>query len=358
MDFLIAKDDLHRCRFLDAPAPEPGAGQALLRVSAFGLSTNNITYAIFGEAMSYWSFFPAEPGWGRMPVWGFAEVSASTVAELAVGTRVFGYLPPSSEFLVTPSRVDAHGFIDAAPHRQALPAAYNGYTRVEADPIYDDAHEDEQMLLRPLFFTSYLIDDFLDESACFGAGTVVLSSASSKTSSALAFLLSRREGIEVVGLTSSRSAEFARGLGVYDAIVTYDDLPSLPQGRAVYVDVAGDAELRLAVHAHFREELAHSAVVGATHRERMGEVPAALPGPRPSFFFAPDRVAKRIAEWGRDGFESRLAQAWRPYVEWTAGWLETLHGRGPEALEQAYLALLDGRVDPATAHILTLEPQA
>jgi NADPH:quinone reductase-like Zn-dependent oxidoreductase len=354
VDFLIAKDDLHRCRFLDAPAPEPEAGQALLRVSAFGLSTNNITYAMFGEAMSYWGFFAAEEGWGRMPVWGFAEVSASTLEELAVGTRVFGYLPPSSELLVTPSRVDGHGFVDASPHRLALPAAYNGYTRVEADPVYDDAHEDEQMLLRPLFFTSYLIDDFLDESSCFGAGTIVLSSASSKTSSALAFLLSHREGIEVVGLTSPRSAEFTRGLGVYDAIVTYDDLASLPQERAVYVDMAGDAQLRNAVHGHFREQLAHSAVVGATHRESMGEVPAQLPGPRPTFFFAPDRVAKRIGDWGRDGFEDRLAEAWRPYVEWTGGWLETLHGHGTDALERAYLDLLDGRVDPAKAHVLTL----
>jgi NADPH:quinone reductase-like Zn-dependent oxidoreductase len=354
VDFVIAKDDLHRCRVLDAPAPQPGEGQALLSVSAFGLSTNNITYAIFGEAMSYWGFFPAEEGWGRMPVWGFAEVSASQVAELALGTRVFGYLPPSSELLVTPARVDGHGFVDASPHRQALPAAYNGYTRVEADPVYDADHEDEQMLLRPLFFTSYLIDDFLAESACFGAGTVVLSSASSKTSSALAFLLSRREDVEVVGLTSQRSAEFAAGLGVYDAIVAYDELASLPQGRAVYVDMAGDAPLRGAVHEHFGDELAHSAVVGATHRESMGEVPAGLPGPRPTFFFAPDRVARRIGDWGRDGFEARLAEAWRPYVEWTAGWLEVKHGSGGEALERAYLDLLDGRVDPRSADVLTL----
>jgi NADPH:quinone reductase-like Zn-dependent oxidoreductase len=355
VDFLIAKDDLHRCRALDSPPPQPQAGQALLRVDAFGLSTNNITYAMFGEAMSYWSFFPAEQGWGRMPVWGFAQVSASAIDELAVGTRVYGYLPPSSELLVTPTRVDAHGFLDASPHRQALPAAYNGYARVDADPVYDDAHEDEQMLLRPLFFTSYLIDDMLAESSCFGAGTIVLSSASSKTSSALAFLLSRRDGIEVLGLTSRRSEEFAQGLGVYDAIVTYDDLDSLPRGRAVYVDMSGDAQLRVGVHEHFGAELAHSAVVGATHRDSMGEVPDALPGPRPTFFFAPDRVAKRIGEWGRDGFDSRLAEAWRPYLAWTEGWLEVLHASGAEALESAYLALLDGRVDPATAHVLTLE---
>ena len=355
MDFLIAKDDLHRCRFDDAPAPELQAGQALLRVDAFGLTTNNITYATFGEAMSYWSFFPAPAGWGRMPVWGFAEVSASTLEELAVGTRVYGYLPPSSELLVTPAHVDAQGFLDASPHRKALPAAYNGYARVDADPVYDEDHEDEQMLLRPLFFTSFLIDDFLAESSCFGAGTVVLSSASSKTASALAFLLSRREGIEVLGLTSARSAEFARGLGVYDALVTYDDLASLPQGEAVYVDMAGDAELRVAVHEHFGEHLAHSAVVGATHRESMGEVPATMPGPRPTFFFAPDRVAKRIGEWTRAGFERRVADAWRPYLQWVEGWLETIHGSGPQALEEAYLSLLDGRIDPARAHVLTLE---
>jgi hypothetical protein len=30
------------------------------------------------------------------------------------------------------------------------------------------------------------------------------------------------------------------------------------------------------------------------------------------------------------------------------------HGSGPEALQRAYLDLLDGRVDPATAHVLSL----
>jgi NADPH:quinone reductase-like Zn-dependent oxidoreductase len=354
MDFLIAKDDLHRCRFDQRPAPEPGPGQALLRVDAFGLTSNNITYATFGEAMSYWSFFPAEDGWGRVPVWGFAEVIDSSVAELEAGTRVFGYLPPSSELLVEPSHVSTHGFVDASAHRAALPGAYNRYARVDTDPLYDAEREDEQMLLRPLFLTSFLIDDFLDDSELFGADTVVLSSASSKTASALAFLLAQRDGIDVVGLTSSRSAEFARALGVYGHVIAYDELESLPDGRAVYVDMAGDAELRAAVHDHYRDELAHSAVVGATHHDRMGQVPDSLPGPRPMFFFAPDRIAKRAADWGSDTLERRMADAWRPYVQWTGGWLRVVHGAGPEALQSAYLDLLDGRIDPARAHVLSL----
>jgi hypothetical protein len=86
----------------------------------------------------------------------------------------------------------------------------------------------------------------------------------------------------------------------------------------------------------------------------MGELPEELPGPRPMFFFAPDRVTKRSTDWGREGFERRLADAWRPYLEWTGTWLEVLRGEGPDAVEGAYLELLDGRVDPAKAHVLSL----
>jgi len=78
----------------------------------------------------------------------------------------------------------------------------------------------------------------------------------------------------------------------------------------------------------------------------MGELPQTLPGPRPMFFFAPDRVNKRSADWGRDGLEQRLADAWRPYLEWTGSWLQVIHGEGSEALEGAYLDLLDGASIP------------
>jgi hypothetical protein len=354
VDFLIARDDLHSCRFDELDRGELATGQARLRVERFGLSANNITYAKFGEAMSYWSFFPAPHGWGRMPVWGFAEVQESRVEELQTGTRVYGYLPPSSELVVAPARIGAQGFVDATPHRGDLPAAYNAYANVAADPIYDADSEAQQMLLRPLFFTSYLIDDFLDEASLFGASTAILSSASSKTASALAFLLSRREGIEVIGLSSPRGAEFASTLGVYDHVVTYDEVGSLGSDRAVYVDMAGDAQVRRAVHDLLGQQLVHSAVVGATHHDRMGDVPDSLPGPRPTFFFAPDRVAKRTTDWGRDGFETRLAEAWRPYLQWCDGWLTVIEGDGAGALEDAYLELLDGRIDPASAHVLSL----
>jgi hypothetical protein len=354
MDFLVARDDLHRCRFAQVEVPPLEPGQALLTVQAFGLSANNITYAKFGEAMSYWGFFPAEDGWGRVPVWGFAEVVESRQPELSDGVRIYGYLPPSSTLTVAPARVEEHGFVDGSPHRAALPPAYNSYARVDADPLYDAQHEDQQMLLRPLFFTSFLLDDFLADGGLLSADAIVISSASSKTASALAFLLARRGQRGVLGLTSPRGAEFTRGLGVYAEVVSYEEIAQLPESTAVYVDISGDAQVRDDMHGHYGAQLRHSAVVGATHHDRMAELPAQLPGPRPTFFFAPDRIAKRAREWGRDGLEERIAEAWDPYVRWTEGWLEVLHGSGPDAIQSAYLDLLDGRVGPAEAHVLTL----
>jgi hypothetical protein len=112
--------------------------------------------------------------------------------------------------------------------------------------------------------------------------------------------------------------------------------------------------VRDSVHSHYEGKLRHSAVVGATHHDKLAALPDSLPGPRPAFFFAPDRVFKRSQEWGREGLGERLAEAWHPYVKWTGGWLEVIHERGGEALERAYLELLDGHIDPATAHVLTL----
>jgi hypothetical protein len=351
MDFLVKRDDLHETRFDEADTPEPGDGEALLGVRSFGLTANNVTYGVLGDAMSYWEFFPAPEGWGRIPVWGFAEVVASR-SDLPEGTRVYGYLPPSSHLLVRPEAVDEHGFVDGSPHRSDLPAVYNRYSRTEADALYDPDLEDELILFRPLFLTSFLIDAFLARNEFFGADSVVISSASSKTALSAAFLISRRDGIEVVGLTSPGRREFVEGAGAYDRVLGYDEIDSLPRGSAVYVDISGDADVRAAVHGHYGDLLGHSAMVGATHLDRLGGAED-LPGPTPKFFFAPDHI-----ETPRDGGGGGLAgvgEAWRPFAEWSRGWLEVVHGRGAEAVEGAYRELLDGSVGSATGHVLTLD---
>ena len=353
-DFLVKRDDVRECRVAESSAPEIEAGQALLRVETFGLTANNVTYAVFGEAMSYWEFFPAADGWGRVPMWGFAEVERSEAEGVEAGTRIYGYLPSSSHLVVTPARAGERGFVDGSPHRAALPSAYQRYLAADSDPFYRADTEAMQMLLRPLFFTSFLIDDQLADSGMTTQGPVVLASASSKTAIAAAFQLSRRDGVELIGLTSPGNVEFVEGLGIYDCTVAYDAVDSLERGPATFVDFAGDGRVRLAVHGHYGDELVHSMAVGMTHWEAPRAGSGDLPGPAPIFFFAPDRIVKRSEDWGRAGLESRVVEAWHPFCEWADGWLEPIPGQGFDAVRDAYLDVLGGRVEPNRAHVLTL----
>jgi hypothetical protein len=325
----------------------------LLAISSFGLTTNNVTYVVFGDAMNYWAFFPAEEGWGRMPVWGFADVAASEHPEVRTGRRVYGYFPASTHLVVRPGRTGAAGFMDATPHRVELPAVYNHYVFTDADAGYEREREAEQMLLRPLFGTAFLLEDELADDGFGGAETIVVSSASSKTALATAFLLRRRGGPNVVGLTSPSRVGFVESTGAYHRVLPYDRIDRLGGEPAAYLEFSGNAEVRGAVHRHFADRLVRSVLIGMTHWEHLdgGED---LPGPTPAFFFAPTRAAKRTEDWGGAGLRERMAEAWAPFVGWTGGWLEISRSEGLEALEPAYRELLDGAVDPAAGRVFEL----
>ncbi|MHA7648899.1 DUF2855 family protein [Mycobacterium sp. ML4] len=355
MDFELLRTDLHQTRFVSHDAPAPAPGEALLRVESFGLTSNNITYAVFGDAMRYWDFFPAsDPDWGKLNVWGYAHVEESRHPVLAPGLRVYGYLPCASHLLVVPDRINDKGFIDAAPHRLPLPSAYQGYRDVTTDPVYSADREAEHVLFFPLFFTSFLIDDFVADEGFFGADTIVISSASSKTAIIAAYLLAKRDGVDVVGLTSAGNREFVEGLNIYDAVHVYDDISRLPGDRAVYIDISGDSAVRTDVHTRYGDHLAHSAAVGMTHWTRMAPGGLDLAGPKPVFFFAPDRIKKRGADWGTAQLDHRVAESWAPFAEWASKWLQVQRISGQDEIQRAYLELLDGKVDPAAGTIVDL----
>lgn len=354
-DFVVSRKDLRQTRFDSTPltlAP----GEVLLAIDTFALTANNITYGVFGDAMQYWNFFPAAPGWGRIPVWGFADVAASKHDAIHPGERVYGYLPMSTHLVVRPERVTAESFMDGAAHRRTLPAAYQAYARCAQDPLHEAGREDPRALLHPLFFTSFLIEDFLADNGLFGARQVVLASASSKTALGTAFLLHRHrpQNTQVIGLTSPGNRAFCEKTGCYDQVVAYDALATLPAGvPTVFVDMAGDGKVLHAVHHHFGDHLKYSCIVGATHWEQR-QTQHALPGAKPQFFFAPTQGQKRRKDWGPAGFEQRFADAWRLFLPSVAKWLEVRHGRGPETVQSTYMDLLEGRVPPQCGHMLSM----
>jgi hypothetical protein len=355
--FLVDRTDYRTTRVVEfAPAPLE-EGEVRLKVDAFGFTANNVTYAAAGDLIGYWTFFPAPDSgddvhWGRVPVWGFADVVESRCDGVDEDERLFGYLPMSTELVIQPTRVATGSLADGAAHRAALPPVYNSYERCSGTPGYRADLEAEQMLYRPLFYTSFLIDDFLADNAFFGAVTVVLGSASSKTAFGTALLLRKRDGVTVVGLTSPGNVDFVEGLGCYDEVVTYDDLASLPAGPAVLVDMSGNAAVVRAVHEHYGDDLTHSAMVGITHWEdRQGSVDP-MPGPAQTMFFAPSQIEKRRKDWGPGVMEAKLGEAWGPFVEQVSGWIDIQHGYGIDAVEAAYVEVLENRTRPDTAHVL------
>ena len=274
-------------------------------------------------------------------------------ADVAPGERFFGFVPMSTEFVVTPGRSDAEGVTDISPHRAGLADPYNRLRRCVADPAWRPDREELQMLLHPLFFTSYLIDDFLADQDDLGAGQVIITSASAKTSIGLAHQLHRR-GQRVVGLTSVANAEFCRGLGVYDVVHPYDDLDGIAVELSLLVDVAGDWDVVRGVHGRLGDRLVHSMIVGGTHWDRAAPSGDDLPGPRPTFFFAPGHVTKRSAEWGAAGLEERIATAWEAYGSGARrGWNST-GVSGPDAVTTVFGSHLSGRVDPGRGTVCTL----
>lgn len=334
-------------------------GEVLLHINRFAFTANNVTYAMFGDAMKYWEFFPTgDADWGMIPVWGFATVALSTVDGVAVGERFYGYFPMATEVIVQPERVTKSGFVDGADHRAALPAVYNQYLRCSSDPAYHAAREGQQMILRPLFFTSFLIDDFLEDHKFFAAERVLLSSASSKTAYGTAFCLAQRKDVEVVGLTSSANLDFVRGLGCYHEVLTYDEVKDLSATDAtVYVDFSGNVNLRRDIHTHLGDALKYSASIGGTDWEHLGKV-GDLPGPRPTLFFAPSQIKKRIAEWGGATLQARLDAAWQdfmvPVTRPDQPWLRVVEATGAEACIAAMQEVVSGLAKPEEGHVLSL----
>src|SRR6266568_3711078 len=357
-DFVVARNDLQQCKVIETQLPDAAAlpdDALLVKVTRFAFTANNITYAVLGDVLKYWQLFPAPEGFGNIPVWGFGEVIASKHPQVAAGELLFGYFPMATHLVIEAADVSKRGLRDGAAHRQGVSPVYNAYARVSGDPAFAGRQGDYQALLRPLFMLSFLVDDYLAEHEFYGARSVMLSSASSKTAFGLAHLLhTLRKEIRVIGLTSAANTDFVRSLGCYDDVVTYDQVTSLPPDQPVaFVDMAGNSDLRIKLHRHFGDRIRYSGRIGLTHRSSSPDEPE-LPGATPSWFSAPDQIGKRAKEWGPGVINLRFGAAWSGFAPMLDRWLKITEGRGPAAVKQVYLDTLNGRVPPEQGHILSL----
>ena len=343
----ITKTNLHETQWVDQSLPALADGAVRLRLDAFALTANNVTYAAFGgPPMHYWNFFPAmDESHGRVPVWGFATVAASNIDGINPGQRFYGYYPIAQHLDVTPVRVSPGGFMDGAAHRQGLAPIYNTYVSTEHDPSYDGDHEAQQMLFRPLYLTGWMICDSLVQGTP-KPDTVIISSASSKTALATAHNL-KSNGIHTVGLTSPGNKAFVETSSLYDETCVYDELADLNvTGNAAYVDFIGRPDISLRVHTQLGNNLKRSMIIGATDWSADRTPTAPLPGPVPEFFFVPDYAAERAKTMQPGELERTMVKDLRAFYPVSKNFVTPEEVVGTDAIDKAWQATLDGNISP------------
>lgn len=342
----VNRDDYRNTVIIEADKPDLNDGEVLVSIDKFGLTANNVSYAVSGDSIGYWAYYPAEGNWGKVPVWGMADIVESKCDGIAIGERIWGFFPMASHVILKPGQIKKQTFADMAEHRQILPLFYNQYQRTEAEPDYLKSLEDERCLLFPLFATSFVLNDFLEYNDFFGAEQILVGSVSSKTGFGLASFLTQNEEYrgKVVGLTSKGNADFVQRLNCCDEIIIYGDESELDKTkRSVFVDMSGNGALVKTLHAHLEQNMVQSIGVGATHwDEKRARGP--MPGARPVFFFAPAQMDKRDKEWGegmlfQKAFASgaQLAASIKDIVN-----VELI--KGSQDVEQIWKDMLDNKV--------------
>lgn len=381
--------------YYDVPKRIP-ENHILVQVQRFGFSANNVSYQALGEAPDFRYFdFHAAPEskdvsprtHGLVPVWGFGTVVASSLPQIRVGEKVYGYLAPARYLLlpVTPSSINKYFFYVPRPHLPADRRPYNQITRCGNDAQYNPLplREDMTMLYRPLFWTSYWCEDWLFTASYRGARRFLISSASAKTSFTMAYCVKRRiqnaglKDIYIVGVTSKRNIAFTKSLGLYDDVVEYDNFTSSAlvkklDEKWIYIDGAGNEKFNDRVVSHFNPggHLVGDVRLGFTTLTPSTTADKAAPVPVPSgskaltsqpatyqgaeVFFMPEWLQLRLKQLSVKTVTAMQQEAWKDLMRDGKDWVKIEQIYGGDKVKEVYKKILKGELSPDRGMIWSL----
>lgn len=352
--FCVEKNNIYQLGTTQCELEALKAGEVRLAIDKYALTTNNITYAVSGFKLKYWNFFPTDEPYGIIPVWGYGTVVASEHAEIKEGERYYGYFPMADYCTVIPHKVKPFGFSDGATHRQEMAPVYNQYLQVEPEANQDPAIDNYTPIIKPLFATSFLMYQFLKRQDFLAAEQIIITSASSKTSLALAFNLRQHrvtDGKEIIGLTSSRNIDFVQTAGYYDAVWAYEAYQSISQKKTVVVDMSGNYALIQGLSALLNEQIMHIALVGLTDWKAAGRFSTI---PKTQFFFAPNHFKTFYQEHGAEQANQMLNDALIGFINDMKSLTDLEFITDLEQLSTLYLEMVDGKVNPKKGYVVKI----
>lgn len=384
------RDDIQQTEILRDELPPLVQDEIRLRVDKVGLSANNLFYIQMGEApfLKFFSVYPLgeqHKHLANMPAWGVATVIESENHEIVVGERFTGFLQMANVVQMKAKRTAA-GYTAFGDKRDKLNQAYNNFTQLgdsRSSPLNGSGvKSDLAMTASPGALSGFILYELLLMNDFYNGNSVVLTSASSKLSMAVALLLqdARESGAvsTIVGYTSSKNVDFVSSTGLYDDVLTFDQhLPLDSSLKHVLVDVAGDAS----IYKGNKDRVIKALAVGGTHASAEASTFTAFGpsgflkmfidmvgpkaakrwanrrlSPRLEMFFAPTVINELLARWGQEEMDKKSDSALQRFVDAAIDhrWINVTRAEDVDAIQSTYQKIVSGQVPPSEAVIVSL----
>lgn len=316
-------------------------GEIEVRIDLYALTANTATYSRLSDCpIPYRTYFTSPEAAEVPPTWGIGTVTRSEHPDVAVGQRIFGYVPMATHHTMkVEDKNDRLVDVDAA--HADMHEWYRTYRKLGS------RHPDEARWLNiwPVFPASFnLARTVVDHPA--NLDCALITSASSKTALGVASMLRTWSEIRTVGLTSSANLKHAQSTGVFDEVFTYEDQAGVePGSRTALLDLTGNADLLTEVTRSHADNLSCTYLLGYTHPNARVHLPP-LSGPEPAVFFTPAREDELIKRRGREAHMREYLEAEARFVELSKTWFVSPTTRGREAAVEQYEDLMTNRPVP------------
>jgi len=360
----------------EARVAELEQGQVLLKVEKFAFSQMALGYLMKGFTRTfsaYHNFYQyPEEGFYRSACWGYCTVVESMHPKVAVGTRLYGLVPPARyQVQVVGGTIPASRSGDPAKVELAMTDVPFNLRRFQemdvvcapSDTKAEEEVDGEAALLeewRLVLKEIYTMAFYMDENLLVDTGminSVIISCASSKTALALAYCLRMRDMRYVVGLTSPEHLDFVKSTDLYHEVFTYDSVDDLPNSRTiVYMDFKCDGELRQKITLRMGTNLMYNMVLGpAVFQKRMKDQVFEKRAREVLFDESSWRERRRmVAEVTKTGRNEKLRDSFPAFVRKMREHVKLRRACGMDGFKAAYDSVYSNSAPPSAAYICSL----
>jgi len=341
--------------------PNLAHGQILVRVQKLILTSNTVTYAVAGRlpALNYFGHFPyPDKRLAACPAWGYGIVAESDCVDIPTGTRIKGCFTLAPWVVLTPSPVKRSTFKDTVFHRQKMPEIYATY-QIQTKAI-EESMENFMVSGGLLFSTGW---GCAAQGSLAGADTMVLTSASSRTAIGAAFAAKHHAWYNtVIGVTSPRNVAFVRRQGLYDVVVTYDEINSLsctPTMKVAVFDMAGSIRHKRALRQRFANAVVDYALVGMTNVDAESiagqrQQVDSNGGASESGFFVTHAIDKAACQWGRKITNRMIMEAQNAFAQWSISSFESINVYGADEVLNVWNKTVNNEAECSITYVVSL----